>query len=295
MSTAGVDRATVVVDTGSGPVWSACITFDGTISGIEALRLAEATIPGLSPVLEVEAGIGRAVCRLLGVGNDPPNCLTKSVEYWAYFRNGQYSRVGASSAVVRDGDVEGWSFSRGTAPRTATTGTEAVPLSDVPTTTTTPPATTAPGGGQASPPTSVPTASQPGSHPGTTAQPGGGSDPGDGDGSGGGADPAAEDPAGPGSATAGDANDDPVIGADDDEEGDDPVAAGGEGARGSGGLVDDGDGSAVTITTKDDGEGSSVASMVGFGGVMGLAGLAVVLVRRRRQAASAEIPVDHGS
>lgn len=133
-ATGGPHRATVVVDPGSGPVWSACISFAGTISGLDALELAAATIPGLEPVYEPYPGQGRAVCRLLGVGNDPPNCLGKSVEYWSYFRDGAYSRGGGGASQVSDGDVEGWSFSTGTAPRAATHGAEAVPTTAVPTT-----------------------------------------------------------------------------------------------------------------------------------------------------------------
>ena len=85
----GISRATVVVDTGSGPVWSACISFDGTISGTKALELAGAfdgeghdrrrgrvphaagidrldrhereVLPG--EIIAVDAQIGRASCR----------------------------------------------------------------------------------------------------------------------------------------------------------------------------------------------------------------------------------------
>src|SRR5689334_15751186 len=64
---AGPNRATVVVDTGSGAVWSACISFSGQISGIEALERADAVITDLNPVFDQYAGIGKAVCRLRGV------------------------------------------------------------------------------------------------------------------------------------------------------------------------------------------------------------------------------------
>ncbi|MEZ5177104.1 MAG: hypothetical protein R2746_02165 [Acidimicrobiales bacterium] len=121
----GPQRATVVVDTGSGAVWSACISFRGDVSGIEALELAKAQIPGLAPVYDVYAGEGRAVCRLRGVGTDPPDCLGKSIDYWGYFRNGRYWSTGAGAARVRDGDVEAWRWgSSGAKPRTATDGYE---------------------------------------------------------------------------------------------------------------------------------------------------------------------------
>lgn len=131
----GPSRATVVVDTGSGPVWSACISFSGTISGVQALELAGSTITDLAPVYESYSGEGRAVCALRGVGTAPPGCLGNQANYWAYFRNGAYARGGASASKVRDGDVEGWRWGTGVAPRAATAGTRAV---------ATPPATTSP-------------------------------------------------------------------------------------------------------------------------------------------------------
>jgi hypothetical protein len=150
-ATGGPQRATVVVDTGSGAVWSACISFSGAISGVDALELAKAQIPGLAPVYDIYAGQGRAVCRLRGVGNDPPDCLGKTVEYWGYFRNGRYSPAGAGAVTVRDGDVEAWRWgTSGASPRRATDGYEAAayvapPPTAAPTTRPpAPPATAAP-------------------------------------------------------------------------------------------------------------------------------------------------------
>ncbi len=157
----GPARATVVVDTGAGPVWSACVSFTGTISGIEALDLARSTITDLAPVYESFSGQGRAVCALRGVGASPPGCLGAQAEYWAYFRNGAYARGGASSSKVRDGDTEGWRWGTGAGPRTPTVGTRAVAA---------PPATTAP------PPTAPPpTAPPPTAAPAPTVGPAGGS------------------------------------------------------------------------------------------------------------------------
>jgi hypothetical protein len=126
----GQRHATVVVDTGSGPVWSACISFPGTVNGIEAIDLAKDQIPDLDPVYDTYAGEGRAVCQLRGVGNDPPGCLGKTAAYWNYFRNGRYASTGAGSVTVSDGDVEGWRWGTGGGqPRAATAGTEAATAS----------------------------------------------------------------------------------------------------------------------------------------------------------------------
>lgn len=279
----GPHRATVVVDAGIGTVWSACVTFDGTISGLEALELAANTIPGLTPVYEPYAGQGRAVCRLLGVGNEPPNCLSKTVEYWSYFRNGQYARGGGSASVVADGDTEGWSFSRGTAPRAATAGTEAVASSAVPATTAPPPPTTVP-------PHDPPATGVPGV-PGVPDSPGGPTDPGAGTPS-----TTTTGAAGPGAGDSAGGPSDGSHGSDSGEvQGDGVGTADGSDTTstapepegtGRAESVDDTSGT-VTLRQSDDEGGSAVGSMVGFGGALGVAGFAAVLVRRRRHSAAA--------
>ena len=143
---AGAHRALVIVDTG-GTTYQRVVTFDtDSITGIQALDLA-----GANPVVYSYPGQGGAVCQLFGVGNPAgPNCLGVT-DYWAYFRAPSgtsaftYSRAGAGSTQVRDGDVEGWKYGRGVAPAYA-------PLPPLPTTTTTvapppPPPVGAPGGG----------------------------------------------------------------------------------------------------------------------------------------------------
>ncbi len=181
---AGPQRATVVIDTGTGPVWSACVSFSGTISGTEALARAQSVISDLNPVYDLYAGEGRAVCRLRGVGTDPPDCLGKSVDYWSYFRNGAYARGGAGTSTVHDGDTEGWRFGHGRAgPRPSTQGTQAVvALPPTPPPPTTPPVVppTSPGpaasvvpsatAGPDGPPGPVPGPTVPGAT--TTAPPG---------------------------------------------------------------------------------------------------------------------------
>ncbi len=138
----GASRARVVVDTRGGTVVRD-ITFDGTITGLQALQLA-----GANPVVYSFNGQGGAVCRLFGVGRDAgPGCLgggDGDPSYWAYFRapagstSFTYSRAGAGSVQVHDGDVEGWRWGTGAAP--------AWSAAPAPTTTTTV-AVAVPGGG----------------------------------------------------------------------------------------------------------------------------------------------------
>ncbi|MEP6622850.1 MAG: hypothetical protein ABJC79_00255, partial [Acidimicrobiia bacterium] len=98
------------------------VTFDAdSITGMQALALA-----GADPVVYSYAGQGGAVCRLFGAGRDAgPNCLgggDGDNRYWAYFRAAggtstfTYSRTGAGSTAVLDGDVEGWKFGTGAMP-----------------------------------------------------------------------------------------------------------------------------------------------------------------------------------
>jgi uncharacterized membrane protein YgcG len=136
----GPDRATVVVDTGSGAVWSACISFSGSISGVEALDRATSVITDLDPVYDQYSGLGKAVCKLRGVGTSPPDCLGKSVNSWWLSLNGQVTGRGASSITIKDGDVEGWRYGTGGTPRAASEGTEAA-AAPPPTPTTKPPVT----------------------------------------------------------------------------------------------------------------------------------------------------------
>lgn len=159
----GPNRAVVVADSGTGVIVRG-IEFSGdSISGLEALQLA-----GLSPVLQSFNGEGGAVCALQGVGcPSDDSCLTCDPRgyYWAYWQGPAgstgyaYSRVGAGSTRVHDGDVEAWRWGTGSAPAYHSFA------SVYPPTPTPPPATVAPTPGGGSTGT------------GTGSSPSGGTDP----------------------------------------------------------------------------------------------------------------------
>ncbi len=104
----------------------------------------------------VFGGQGGAVCRIYGVGRDAgPGCLGGADgdnRYWAYFRapagtsTFTYSSIGAGSARVHDGDVEGWKFGTGTAPAYVSLATLSPP----------PPPTTPPAAAATQSPTGAP-------------------------------------------------------------------------------------------------------------------------------------------
>ena len=114
-----LNHAAVVVDTGDGTVRKMCLAFpEAEISGIEALRRVD-TRPHR---FETFAGKGSGVCMLCGVGCASGDCFCNPDKYWAYHRAGpgettyRSSPLGASSTVVRNGDVEAWKWGPGTAP-----------------------------------------------------------------------------------------------------------------------------------------------------------------------------------
>ena len=117
--TANTNQAGVIIDTGK-EVKTACITFQGdSITGAQALELANS-----QPVFQSYAGVGRAVCSLCGVGCPAgDSCLTCAGSmFWNYFRapadqpTFTVSGIGAGSSRVKPGDVEGWKFGVGQKP-----------------------------------------------------------------------------------------------------------------------------------------------------------------------------------
>jgi len=116
-------RAAVIIDTGA-TVKHICIRFTGdSISGKDALDLANQVDPSVQPVYRDYGSLGAFVCALCGVGNPQSDCTgQRSGKYWAYDRapagTSQFSTssLGVSSTQVHDGDVEGWFWGQGGAP-----------------------------------------------------------------------------------------------------------------------------------------------------------------------------------
>lgn len=182
----GPNHAAVVVDTGDGVVRKMCLAFsEAELSGIEALRRV-GTRPNR---FETFSGKGSGVCMLCGVGCPSGDCFCDPDEFWAYHRAGpgetsyRTSSLGASSTVVRDGDVEAWRWGTGSAPDKAsvsevcdvpeppartTSSTTTSPPSGGTTTTAEPTATTTP---PASGGTAPPASSLAGTRPGSTGTP----------------------------------------------------------------------------------------------------------------------------
>lgn len=111
----GPYRAGLVVRFDDDRIHTACVTFsEDSLTGLELLERSG---------LRVRRGFGGgAVCRIQDLGCEGDNCFCQCTgadcRYWAYFRLGpdaawKYAQVGAGDVVVRDGDVEGWSWGPG--------------------------------------------------------------------------------------------------------------------------------------------------------------------------------------
>jgi hypothetical protein len=113
----------VIIDTGA-TVKHVCIRFTAdSISGKDALDLANQVDRSVQPVYRDYGSLGAFVCALCGTGNPQSDCTgQQSGKYWAYDRapSGSStfagSSMGVSSTEVHDGDVEGWYWGKGGAP-----------------------------------------------------------------------------------------------------------------------------------------------------------------------------------
>ena len=119
------NRAGIVIDYGNGLVDARCVALpDGreAISGFELLdELRRQT--GLSVSIEPFPGKGNAVCRIGDTGCTTPQencfckCMSSECKYWSYWQQAggvwEYSVIGSSSTEVRNGSVDGWSWSEG--------------------------------------------------------------------------------------------------------------------------------------------------------------------------------------
>lgn len=108
-------RAALVVDTGS-EVLGYCVALPrASVSGFELIQLANDQ-HGLSYYATPEGFI----CMLANVGPTGANCDKESEpDFWAYWHGTSsggwsFSGVGSRDYRVTDGDVEGWSYGRGT-------------------------------------------------------------------------------------------------------------------------------------------------------------------------------------
>lgn len=110
--------AGLVIRHGNGKIVYVYVQFkEKQISGAELLSRS-----GLPVKISAVPGLGEEVCEIQQEGCPPSNCYCKSYAspayYWHYYRldasgNWVYQQQGPTTAVVRDGDVDGWSWTAG--------------------------------------------------------------------------------------------------------------------------------------------------------------------------------------
>jgi hypothetical protein len=119
---AAANHAGVVVRQGDGSMLYGYVAFtEERLNGLEVLRRS-----GIPLVTAGFGGLGEAVCSMDGTGCSLAECqrtLCQSggdAPYWRYFRQEELGvweplALGASSTAVRDGDIDGWSWTTGDA------------------------------------------------------------------------------------------------------------------------------------------------------------------------------------
>lgn len=117
-SNSSLNHAGLVIRHGDGRLIYAYVPFtEPEISGVELLRRS-----GLSLVTVGFGGLGEGVCTIDGEGCSASECRTRVCQgsgvdapFWQYFRQqlpGDWRALslGASATKVRDGDIDGWSW-----------------------------------------------------------------------------------------------------------------------------------------------------------------------------------------
>lgn len=115
---AEIYHAGLVVQFGDGKAYLACIPFvEESLTGYDLLLRSGLTVESVT-----DPSLGTAVCKIEADGCKSENCFCAMPKYWSYWRLGEtgwgYAATGAGQTIIRDGDVDGWSWGEGAAPPT---------------------------------------------------------------------------------------------------------------------------------------------------------------------------------
>lgn len=110
---AAVHHAALVIQHSGGSVLARCVAFaEEQITGLQLVQRS-----GVEYDTQTFGSIGSATCQLDREPSPVPAGCFGSGAYWQYFHleggGWQTSPVGASSSVLRDGDMDGWRYAVG--------------------------------------------------------------------------------------------------------------------------------------------------------------------------------------
>jgi len=110
---AAVHHAALVIQHSSGSLIARCVAFaEEQITGLQLVDRS-----GVQYEAQTFGSVGSAICQLDREPSTVPSGCFGSGPYWQYFhRQGggwQTSAFGASSSVLRDGDMDGWRYAVG--------------------------------------------------------------------------------------------------------------------------------------------------------------------------------------
>ncbi len=107
------NRAGLVVRSADGEVARMCVFFDELqISGLDLLERSAL------PLVTDRSSLGAAICKLGNKGCATGDCFCRYPTFWGYWVHEPkldewtFSEVGAADRMIRNGDVDGWSFGK---------------------------------------------------------------------------------------------------------------------------------------------------------------------------------------
>ncbi len=109
---AALHQAGLVIEHSSGRLLTRCVTFaEAQITGMQLIERSS-----VSYQAQTFGSMGSAICQLEGEPSSVPSNCFGSGPYWQYFHwQGAWrqSMLGASSSMLRDGDIDGWRYAAG--------------------------------------------------------------------------------------------------------------------------------------------------------------------------------------
>jgi hypothetical protein len=109
---AALHHAGLIIEHSSGRLLTRCVAFaEAQITGMQLIERSNVTYQA-----QTFGSMGSAICQLDGEPASVPSNCFGSGPYWRYFHwqgGWRQSMTGASSSMLRDGDIDGWRYAAG--------------------------------------------------------------------------------------------------------------------------------------------------------------------------------------